>query len=268
MESTRFPVFLCSLLLAAGCATNPATGRSELRLFSDEDEVALGAETRAAVVREYGLYADPALTAYVAGVGAKLAAVCDRKTFDYTFEVLDTDVVNAFAAPGGYIFVTKGILREFFDEAQLAGVIGHEIGHVTARHGMKAMEKEYGYQAVMGIASLLADRDLSELSQYTDYLAGLMLGGYGRENEFQADALGLKYAMAAGYDPRGTAEFLARLGQLESGEKTNFLEELFASHPPTAERVEKIDAGIASAGRPAGVRNRTAYAAAVRDLRR
>lgn len=260
------PALLFALTLAAGCATNPATGRSELRLFSDKDEAGLGARTREEVIRQYGLYKAPAMTAYVDGVGQRLAAVCDRRELKYTFEILDTDMVNAFAAPGGFIFVTRGILKEFRDEAELAAVLGHEIAHVTARHGMKAMEKQYGYQAMLGVASLLSGRDLSALSQYTDFLAALMLKGYGRENEFQADELGLKYAIAAGYDPRGMTDFFVRLQALEGGRKMGGVEKLFASHPPTGDRVAHVNGRIAAAGSPAGERNRAAYAAAVQPL--
>ncbi len=250
----------------AGCATNPATGKRELRLFSDKDEVALGGKTRDQVIKQYGRRADPALEAYVAGIGGRLAAVCDRRELNYEFYVLDTDMVNAFAAPGGYIFVTKGILKAMADEAELAGVLGHELGHVTARHSMKALEKQYGYQALINIASAASGRDLSGLQQYTDYLANMLLMGYGRDNEFQADALGARYARAAGYDPRGTVDFFLKLEKMEGGKKANDLEKLFQSHPPTKDRIKKLEAGIAAAGPAGAARNAAAYAAATKGL--
>ncbi|MDD2805859.1 MAG: M48 family metallopeptidase [Elusimicrobiales bacterium] len=262
MRKLLFSLAACALL--AGCATNPVTGKREFRIFSDKEEVALGAKTRDSVIKQYGRRADPVLEAYVAGVGRKLAAVCDRRELDYSFYVLDTDMVNAFAAPGGYIFVTRGILKAMSDESELAGVLGHEIGHVTARHSMKALEKQYGYQALINIASIAAGKDLSGLQQYSDFLAGALLAGYGRDNEFQADSLGARYAMAAGYDPRGTADFFRKLEKMEGGKKANDLEKLFMSHPPTKERIKRVEAQSASAA--GGERNPAGYAEAVKGL--
>jgi len=263
MRKTLFAFAACALL--AGCATNPATGKREFRLFSDKEEVGLGANTRDAVIKQYGRLNDPALEAYVSGVGGKLAAVCDRRELAYSFYVLDTDMVNAFAAPGGYIFVTKGILKSMADEAELAAVIGHEIGHVTARHSMKAMEKQYGYQAVLSVAAMVTQRDLSGLQQYTDYLTNMLLLGYGRDNEFQADSLGARYAMAAGYDGRGAVDFFRKLEKMEGGKRANDLQKLFQSHPPTKERIKKLEAQLAAAGQ-GGARNQGGFAAAVRSL--
>ena len=253
---------LCAGLLA-GCATNPVTGKREIRIFSDKEEVALGAQTRDSVIKEYGRLADPVLESYVAGVGRKVAAVCDRQNLAYSFYVLDTDMVNAFAAPGGYIFVTKGILKAMSDEAELAGVLGHEIGHVVGRHSMKSLEKQYGYQAVLNIASIASGKDLSGLQQYAGYLTNMLLLGYGRDNEFEADMLGTRYAMAAGYDPRGTADFFRKLQGLEGGKKANDIEKLFQSHPPTGERIKKVEA---QAGQAGGARNQAAFSAAVKGL--
>lgn len=266
MEKKNLLFTAAACLLLAGCGTNPVTGKRELRLFSDKEEVALGANTRDSVIKQYGRHADPVLEAYVAGVGRKIAAVCDRQNLEYSFYVLDTDMVNAFAAPGGYIFVTKGILKAMGDESELAGVLGHEIGHVTARHSMKAMEKQYGYQAVLNLASMVTQRDLSGMQKYTDYLTNMLLMGYGRDNEFQADNLGTRYALAAGYDPRGTVDFFRKLEKMEGGKKANDLQKLFLSHPPTGERIKKIEGQIAGSPGAGGARNGAAYAAAVKGL--
>lgn len=265
--TSRILAVAAAALFASACATNPVTGKREFRIFSDKDEVALGGKTRDAVIKQYGRYNDPALEAYVAGIGRGLAAVCDRQELTYEFYVLDTDMVNAFAAPGGYIFVTKGILKAMEDEAELAGVIGHEIGHVTARHSMKALEKQYGYQALLNVAAIASGKDLSGLQQYSDFLAGALLAGYGRDNEFQADSLGVKYAMAAGYDPRGTADFFGKLKKMEGGKKANDLEKLFMSHPPTGERIKKVEGQIASAGGARGARNQDRFSAAVKGIK-
>lgn len=257
---------LAAGLLLAGCATNPVTGKREIRIFSDKEEVALGAQTRDTVFKQYGRLQDPALEGYVAGIGQRLAGVCDRRNLQYSFYVLDTDMVNAFAAPGGYIFVTRGILKSMSDEAELAAVLGHEIGHVVGRHSMKALEKQYGYQALLGIASAASGRDLSGLQQYSDFLAGALLAGYGRDNEFESDMLGTRYTAAAGYDAGGAASFFRKLEKMEGGgKKANDLQKLFASHPPTKERIKKVEAQ--AAGLAAGARNEAAYAAAVKGLK-
>jgi len=222
-----------------GCAAHPVTGKKEIRLLSTGQEIALGKETAAYVEREFGVYNDPELRNYINGVGQKLADVCERKEITYYFTVLNTPMVNAFAAPGGFIFVTRGILRELDDEAQLAGVIGHEIGHVVYRHGAKQFEKVFGYQAILLIGEILTKRDLSALQQYTDFFVSLMLLGYSRKNEFEADNSGVRYSLAAGYDPRGMVEFFEKLKAMEKKPPTKF-ENLFRSHPPTADRIERI----------------------------
>lgn len=262
MKKNILLLSFCAALLA-GCATNPVTGKREIRIFSDKEEVALGAETRDSVIKQYGRHADPVLEAYVARVGQKIAAVCDRRELTYSFYVLETDMVNAFAAPGGYIFVTKGILKTMSDESELAGILGHEIGHVVGRHSMKALEKQYGYQAVLNIASLVTKRDLSALQQYTGYLTNMLLLGYGRDNEFESDMLGTRYAMAAGYDPHGNVNFFRKLEKMEGGKKASDLEKLFQSHPPTAERIKKVEA---QAGQAGGARNQPEFATAVKGL--
>jgi predicted Zn-dependent protease len=130
---------LCCVTLA-GCAVNPVSGRSELMLLSEQDEIRLGRETGQSVTREYGAYADAPLQSYVDGVGQPLARSSHRPALPWQFKVMDSPVVNAFAAPGGYIFVTRGLLAAVNDEASLAGVLAHEIGHVTARHSAPQLQ--------------------------------------------------------------------------------------------------------------------------------
>ncbi|HOC24954.1 MAG TPA: M48 family metalloprotease, partial [bacterium] len=131
-------IAVVSALLLIGwliaCAVNPVTGKRQLMLLSEGDEVALGQQTDAEVISTYGLYDNTALTSYVNTIGQKMAKISHRPNLAYSFKVLDTDVVNAFAVPGGYIYVTRGILAYLNDEAELAGVLGHELGHVAARH--------------------------------------------------------------------------------------------------------------------------------------
>ena len=231
-------LLLLSFVFMIGCAVHPVTGKKEIRLLSTGQEVALGKETAQQVVNEFGVYDDPELHEYINEVGQKLVDVCERTEIAYYFTVLDTPMVNAFAAPGGFIFVTRGILKELDDEAELAGVMGHEIGHVVYRHGAKRFEKAFGYSAIVLIGEILTKRDLSQLRQYTDFFFSLMLLGYSRKNEFEADNSGVRYSLAAGYDPRAMVDFFEKLKAMEKKPPTKF-ETLFRSHPPTADRIER-----------------------------
>ncbi|MEE9316125.1 MAG: M48 family metallopeptidase [bacterium] len=232
-------LFLVVFVFLVGCAAHPVTGKREIKLVSTKQEVALGKATAQQVVNEFGVYDDPELDKYINEVGQKLANVCERKKITYYFTVLDTPMVNAFAAPGGFIFVTRGILREMDDEAQLAGVVAHEIGHVVWRHGAKRLEKAFGYSAIILLGEILTKKDLSQLRQYTSFLFSLMLQGYSRKNEFEADNAGVRYSLAAGYDPKGISDFFEKLKAMEKRPPTKF-ETLFRSHPPTGDRIERI----------------------------
>jgi len=232
-------LFLVVFVFLVGCAAHPVTGKRELRLVSTKQEVALGKATAQQVVKQFGVYDDPKLHEYINEVGQKLANVCERKEITYYFTVLDTPMVNAFAAPGGFIFVTRGILKELDDEAQLAGVMAHEIGHVVWRHGAKRLEKAFGYSAIILLGEILTKKDLSQLRQYTNFLFSLMLLGYSRKNEFEADNAGVRYPLAAGYNPKGMTEFFEKLKAMEKRAPTKF-ETLFRSHPPTGDRIERV----------------------------
>lgn len=239
----------CYLLITvlSGCATNPVSGKQEIRLFSDSEEITLGLQTKAAIIKQYGEYNDIALKQYIESVGQKLAAASERKYLPYNYTVLDTEMINAFAAPGGCIFVTRGILKAFDNEAELAAVLGHEIGHVSARHSMGALEKQYGYEIMFKLAEILSKKDLSAMKQYSDTLAGLIFLGYGRENEFEADNCGVRYAVTGGYNGYGAASFFSKLEKLE-GSKPTQLELLFRSHPATSDRIAKVRSYLASIG--------------------
>jgi len=259
-------IFL-SFLFLVGCAVNPVTGKKEIRLLSTKQEVALGRATSDQVISEFGIYQGPELEKYINEVGQKLANVCERKEITYSFTVLDTPMVNAFAAPGGFIFVTRGILRELDDEAELAGVMGHEIGHVVYRHGAKQFEKAFGYSAIVMIGEIITKRDLSQLRQYTDFFVSLMFLGYSRSNEFESDNAGARYALASGYDPRGMVEFFEKLKTMEKKPPSKF-ETLFRSHPPTGDRIKRINLYVEEVGLEGKElsRNRERFKSMTQDL--
>jgi len=261
------PRRIASLLLAAsvalgatglgGCSTNPATGQQIFTLMSPEEERQIGAEQHPKILAEFGgVYDDNAIQAYVAGIGARLVANSEQSQLPFTFTVLDSPVVNAFALPGGYVYVTRGLLALADSEAELAGVIGHEIGHVTARHGAQQQGRAVWVglgAAILGAA--IGDRGAADLLNLG---GGLILRGYSREQEFEADSLGLRYLARAGYQPDAMASFLARLRDkskldaevLGSGSDPDEYS-LMATHPRTIDRVQEARAasiGLAAQG--------------------
>ena len=235
-------VVLCSVTLY-GCATNPVTGKRELALVPESYELQIGNQqyvpSRQMEGGDYTI--DQKLTKYVNQVGQRLAAVSDRK-LPYEFVVVNNSTPNAWALPGGKIAINRGLLTELNSEAELAAVLGHEIVHAAARHGAKGMERELLLQGAVSVAGIA-----SQGSSYANLAvrgsqiaAGLITKKYGRSAESESDLYGMKYMSRAGYDPRAAIslqETFLRFSK-EAGRETDWLSGLFASHPPSQERVE------------------------------
>ncbi len=226
-------VFAAAIALG-GCATNPATGKRQISLVSPSKELNMGREADPAVLAEYGLYGDSTVQRYVDSVGQKLAAVSHLPNLAWHFRVLDSPVVNAFAIPGGYVYITRGILAYLNSEAQLAGILGHEIGHVTARHSAQQMTRAQiaGLGLIVGTLFVDAFRPYSGLAQEG---LGILFLKYSRDNETQADELGVGYAVKAGYDPReipGTYTMLKRISERQGDRLPGFL----STHPDPGDR--------------------------------
>ncbi len=234
--------FAVCLILLSGCLRNPVTQKRQTRLISEASERAIGAETRTELVKEYGEVDDPVLRAYVNRIGQKLAAVSDRPRLDYVYTILNSDVVNAFAAPGGYIFVTRGLLQRVSNEAELAIVLGHETGHVCAMHGVTMIQKQMGAGILTLLGTVAAGVTAGPeaavaMMQTASLFSDLYLLGYSRDNEVQADRLGLRYALSAGYDARAALTFFQHLKDLESQAGIEAWEPYLLSHPPTETRI-------------------------------
>ncbi len=236
--------------LTAACASNPATGSQDVIFMSQADEKRVGDENHPKILKQFGgAYDDPALQAYVTSLGQVLAASSELPSLKWTFTLLDSDVTNAFALPGGYVYVTRGLLSLAESEAQLSAVIGHEIGHVTARHGAR----RHGQGTIAGIgagvasvlgAILIGPQAGQAIGQAANVGAQAYVASYSRDQEYEADGLGIRYNGRVGFDPNGMAGFLAKLeaekgliaklrGQSPQGSS------YFDSHPPTPDRVAR-----------------------------
>jgi predicted Zn-dependent protease len=247
----RFLVPLSLALALASCATNPVTGKHELSLVSFARELEIGKEGHEAILAEYGRYDDPKDAAYVDSVGQALARVSHQPSIGWTFTVLDDPVVNAFATSGGYVYITRGILAHLNSEAQLAGVLGHEIGHITARHTAQRMTQQQIAGVGLTLASILS-QEFRRYSEAAQSALGLLLLKYGRDDENQADELGVEYSAKAGFDPReipATYRMLKRVGERGGQRLPAFL----STHPDPGDREERTRrmAAAAAAGKPA-----------------
>ncbi|MEP6574617.1 MAG: M48 family metalloprotease, partial [Gemmatimonadota bacterium] len=190
-----------ALGLLATCARNPVTGNNELSLVSESQEIEMGKQATVGVQQTIGYYNDPALQAYVSALGKTLAAKTERPNLPWEFHVVDDPAVNAFAIPGGFIFVTRGLMSAVTNEAELATVIGHETGHVAARHSVEDISKQQIAQLGLGIGSILSPT-VAKYGAAASQGLGLLFLKFSRDHEAQADELGFKYALADGYDVR------------------------------------------------------------------
>ena len=251
------PVTLMGLLLA--CATNPVTGKREISLMSEAQEIAIGQENHPQILAEMGQYNEPELQRYVSDIGQKLAKTSERPNLPWTFTVVDQPVVNAFAVPGGFIYITRGILAYLDNEAQLVGVLGHEIGHVTARHSAQQYTRATGGQ--LGLLALgIFVPGAQQFGQLGAQALGLLFLKYGRDDELQSDSLGAKYAASNGWDPRAVPGFLATLGRLSEGSEKG-LPNWLSTHPEPASRVDEVQGVVQqlTAGRSDFVTDRDEY---------
>jgi predicted Zn-dependent protease len=247
----RCTCLILALAVAAGCATNPVTGKRELSLMSEAQEIQIGQQQDVEVRREMGVYNDRALQEYVSTLGMKLAQVSERPNLPWHFTVVDVPAINAFALPGGYIYITRGILPFLDDEAQLAGVLGHEIGHVTARHAAQQYSRATGAQLGLILGSILVPQT-RPFAQLGESGLGLLFLKYGRDDEEQADTLGVKYAASAGWDPAGVPQMLTTLARIEEASDNKGVPNWLSTHPAPVDRVQKVQAAVQQAEAGAG----------------
>jgi len=250
-----FAATFAGALAVAGCATNPVTGRSDVVTMSAAQEVEIGRKMHPQILREYGRYADEELQGYVSDLGQRIAAKSHRPDLQYTFTVLDSEEVNAFALPGGFVYITRGIMVYLNSEAELAAVLGHEVGHVTARH---AVRQQSGATAagvgatVIGI--LTGSGDLAGLAN----MAGTALvRGYGRDMELEADQIGAEYLVRLGYAPEAMIDVVRLLKNQEmlevqlarqEGREPRVYHGVFSTHPDNDTRLREVVLSARKAG--------------------
>ena len=232
------PVVL--LALVAACATNPVTGRRELAFMSEAQEISIAAESDPQIKAEMGVYNDPELQRYVSEIGWRMAKISERPSLPWRFTVVDVPAVNAFAVPGGGIYITRGIMPFLDSEAELAGVIGHEIGHVTARHSAQQYTRQISGQVGLLALGIFVPQ-ARPFGQLSGQALGVLFLRYGRDDELQADALGARYEATLGWDPAGVPAFLSTLGRLDeaAGDRRG-VPNWLSTHPEPLSRVTEI----------------------------
>lgn len=241
----RFLVFVSIFAsqIITGCSVNPVTGEKQLMIVSESEEFQIGREQYSPAQQSQGgqYYLDPELTLYVRQVGQKLAKVSDRPDLPYEFVVLNNSVPNAWALPSGKIAINRGLLVQLEDEAQLAAVLGHEIVHAAARHSAQRMQQGMLTNvAISGLGIALQGQEYSELILGGAALgANLTVAKYGRDDELESDHYGMKYMSKLGYDLNGAVELQKLFVKMSEGHESGWIDGLFASHPPSPERVEK-----------------------------
>ena len=256
----KFSALVLTVAALAACGTqvvNPVSGETELSVMSEEQEVAEGAKAHQQVLKEYSVYNNAAVQAYVNALGQRLAAQSHRSHLQWHFTVLDSPEINAFALPGGYVYVTRGIMAYMESEADLAGVIGHEIGHVTARHGAQRATSQQraglGVLAASLLGAVLESQGVSGAGQFAGQVSQTVAAGfiasYGREQELQADGLGAEYLSRNHYDPRNMVDVITVLKNQEryaadtakaEGKTAPTGGGWLASHPSNDQRLEQI----------------------------
>lgn len=231
--------FIAFGLAFVSCAINPVSGSRELMLMSESKEIELGSQTDKQVVQQYGIYEDQKLTAYLNGFCQRLAKISHRPNLDYQLKIVDAAAVNAFAVPGGYLYFTRGILAHLNSEAELVGVMGHEMGHITARHSAQQYSRAQVAQVGLGLGMILSDtfRSFGDLAQYG---AQMLFLKFSRDDERQADDLGVEYSTKTDYDAAQMAIFFQTLERMQPKSDKSGLPGWFSTHPNPTDRRETV----------------------------
>ncbi len=228
----------CLLLLLAACVRNPVTGKKQFGVMSFENEVAMGQAYDPQIVAQFGLYEDATLQAYINQKGKQMAAISHRPELPYDFKIVDSPVVNAFAVPGGFVYFTRGIMAHFNNEAEFAGVLGHEIGHITARHSVK-QQRDAQLMQVGLVAGMIAKPELAQFAGSASQGLQLLMLKFGRDAESQSDELGVEYSSKIGYDAHEMANFFETLARKSQAAGVS-IPEFMSTHPDPLNRKQRV----------------------------
>jgi len=245
----RLSLFTLTLAVLAGCAENPVSGRTDFVMMSENQEIAVGRQNDALIKKQYRVYGSKSLHDYVNRVGQQLAKSSHRPNLQYHFVVLDSPEINAFSLPGGYVYITRGILAYMNSEADMAAVLGHELGHITARHGVRQQSAAQAASLGLTIASIfIPELNTVGGQNASNLIGGALLSGYGREQELEADRLGAEYLARNGYDPQAIIRVIDTLKNQEAqnaeiakqeGREPRSYHGLFATHPDNDTRLQQ-----------------------------
>ncbi len=244
MKSTIFRLrayslsFLFLALFVISCARNPVTGKKQFMLVSEKREKAMGLAYDPQIIQEFGLYDNKELQNFINNYGKKMGRISHRPAIDYQFRILDSPVVNAFAVPGGYVYFTRGIMAHFNNEAEFAGVLGHEIGHVTARHSAQQQSQQILAQ-VGFLAAMIASEDFRQYSDLAQTGLGLMFLKFSRNHESQSDKLGVEYSTKIGYDAHQMANFFQTIGRIQEQSGAS-VPTFLSTHPDPGNRYTRV----------------------------
>lgn len=226
------------VMLVSSCARNPVTGKKEVSFMSEQQEISMGQSYDPQISAMYGVYKDDKLQAFINEKGKQMAAISHRPNLPYEFKIMDSPVVNAFAVPGGYVYFTRGIMAHFNNEAEFAGVLGHEIGHITGRHTVKQQRNQMLMQIGL-IAGMVVSPEFAQFGEQASQALGLLALKFGRDAESQSDILGVEYSTAIGYDAVEMADFFQTLTRL-SEDRGQSIPTFLSTHPNPADRYGKV----------------------------
>jgi predicted Zn-dependent protease len=222
-------------LFMTTCAVNPVTGKKQIVFMSEAQEITMGKDADPQIIAQYGLYENKVLQDFITQKGKEMAAISHRPNLNYEFKILDSEVLNAFAVPGGYVYFTRGIMAHFNNEAEFAGVLGHEIGHITARHSVAQQTKVVLGQVGL-IGSMILVPQVAEFAEPLSQGLGLLFLKFGRDAETQSDKLGVEYSSKIGYDAREMAGFFNTLERKSAGSGSSELPDFLSTHPNPGSR--------------------------------
>jgi predicted Zn-dependent protease len=236
---TKSALVLSCLFLIVACARNPVTGKKQLSLMSESQEIAMGAEADPSIVANFGIYDDAKIQDFINTKGQQMVKISHRPNLKFTFRVVNSPVVNAFALPGGYVYFTRGIMAHFNNEAEFAGVLGHEIGHVTARHGAQQQTQQMIGQLGL-IVGVIAVPQFAKFAEAAQQGMGLMFLKFGRNHESQSDQLGVEYSTKIGYNSHKMAGFFKTLGRITDASGAR-IPAFLSTHPDPDDRYGNVE---------------------------